>query len=162
MRPIDADKLKVKIHYMNKGFHGVMGVTEEDIDGMETLKVIPIFWLEGIIDECSRSTIEEAPYIGHVLESTLNTWNKTKDNLKEDLNKEDNNNDKKINNWIPIKEEKPKETGIYLATIKTDEEYYVERLLYSKGKWLDPNSFNFVGLKGVIAWKDDDYYEEEK
>jgi len=161
MRPIDADKLKAKICYMNKGFHGVMGVTEEDIDEAETLEVIPISWLEGIINECSKSTEEEAPYIGYVLESTLIAWDKTKDNLKENLNKEDNNNDKKINNWIPIKEEKPKKIGIYLVTIKIDEEYYVERLLYSKGKWLDPNSFNFVGIKGVTAWKEDDYYEGE-
>lgn len=88
MRPIDADKLKAKIHYMNKGFHGVMGVTEEDIDETETLEVIPVFWLKGIIDECSKSTEEEAPFIGYVLESTLTTWNKTKDALKEDSNKE--------------------------------------------------------------------------
>lgn len=88
MRPIDADKLKAKIRYMNKGLHGVMGVTEEDIDETETLEVIPVFWLKGIIDECSKSTEEEAPFIGYVLESTLTTWNKTKDALKEDSNKE--------------------------------------------------------------------------
>lgn len=91
MRPIDADELKAKISYMNKGFHGVMGVTEEDIDEMETLEVIPISWLKGIINECSKSTEEEAPFIEYVLESTLTTWDKTKDNLKENLNKEDNN-----------------------------------------------------------------------
>lgn len=159
MRPIDADKLKTKTHYMDKGFHGVMGVTEEDIDGMETLKVIPIPWLEGIINECSKNTEEEAPYIGYVLESTLNTWNKTKDTFKEILNKEDDNNDKKTNNWTPIKEEEPKKTGIYLATILYEGEYYVERLLYSKGKWMPIDSLNFVGIKGVIAWKDDDYYK---
>ena len=88
MRPIDADELKVKVRYINKGFHGVMGVTEEDIDEVETLEVIPIPWLKGIINECSKSTEEEAPFIGYVLESTLTTWNKTKDALKEDLNKE--------------------------------------------------------------------------
>lgn len=88
MRPIDADKLKAKISYMDKGFHEVMGVTEEDIDETETLEVIPVFWLKGIINECSKSTEEEAPFIGYVLESTLTTWNKTKDALKEDLNKE--------------------------------------------------------------------------
>ncbi len=81
MRPIDADKLKAKIHYMNKGFHGVMGVTEEDIDEMETLEVIPIPWLEGIINECGKSVEEEAPFIGYVLESTLTTWNKTKEKI---------------------------------------------------------------------------------
>jgi len=89
MRPIDADELKAKIRYMNKGFHGVMGVTEEDIDEMETLEVIPISWLKGIINACSKSTEEEAPYIGYVLESTLIAWDKTKDNLKENLNKKE-------------------------------------------------------------------------
>lgn len=87
MRPIDADKLKAKIHYMNKGFHGVMGVTEEDIDETETLEVIPISWLKGIINECCKSTEEEAPYIGYVLKSTLIAWDRTKGALKEDLNK---------------------------------------------------------------------------
>ena len=81
MRLIDADKLKAKVRYMNKGFHGVMGVTEEDIDEAETLEVIPIFWLEGIINECDKSTEEEAPFIGYVLQSTLNTWNKTKEKI---------------------------------------------------------------------------------
>lgn len=81
MRPIDADKLKVKVRYMNRGFQGVMGVTEEDIDEMETLEVIPISWLKGIINECSKSTEEEAPYIGYVLESTLTAWNKTKEKI---------------------------------------------------------------------------------
>lgn len=84
MRPIDADKLKAKISYMNKGLHGVMGVTEEDIDKMETLKVIPIPWLEGIIGECSKSVEEEAPFIGYVLQSTLTTWDKTKNALEEE------------------------------------------------------------------------------
>lgn len=81
MRPIDADKLKAKVRYMNRGFQGVMGVTEEDIDEVETLEVIPISWLKGIINECSKSTEEEAPYIGYVLKSTLTAWNKTKEKI---------------------------------------------------------------------------------
>lgn len=98
MRPINADELKAKIRYMDKGFHGVMGVTEEDIDEMETLEVIPIPWLKGIINECNKSTEEEAPFIGYVLKSTLTTWDKTKDAFKE------NNNNKKEDDYYKEEE----------------------------------------------------------
>ena len=68
----------------------------------------------------------------------------------------------KDNDWIPMSEHPPYENGIYIATILYEEEYYVERLLYSKGKWMPIDSLNFVGIKGVIAWKMDDYYRKEK
>lgn len=75
---------------------------------------------------------------------------------------DERDSNKKINDWIPISEHPPYEDGIYIVTILYEGEYYVERLLYSKGNWMPIDSLNFVGIKGVIAWKDDDYYKEEE